>query len=102
VLKERPDNAKALDHLGEVIVLWGDEAAKAGKDEEAATRYREALAYRPNDVQLHGRLGMTFARMERLDESQAEFETILRLDPNAQPAKEAIEAIKARRKATGK
>ena len=102
VLVERPDYAKAQEHLGEVLVLWGDEFAKAGNDQEAIARYRQALTYRPSDIQVHGRLGMAFARMERLDESQSEFEAILRLDPNSANAKQAIEAIQARKKATGK
>jgi tetratricopeptide (TPR) repeat protein/mono/diheme cytochrome c family protein len=102
VLAERPDYAKGQEHLGEVLVLWGDEFTKAGNDTEAIARYRQALAYRPSDIQVHGRLGMAFARMERLDESQGEFEAILRLDPNSTNAKQAIAAIQARKKATGK
>ncbi len=98
VIAERPDNSKARDYLGQVIILWGDEFAKSGKDEDAVAHYREALLYRGDDIELHGRLGMAFARMEKLDESQVEFETILRLDPNSEQAKQAIEAIKARRK----
>ena len=98
VLAERPDYAKAQEHLGEVLILWGDSLAKSGHDDQAIARYREALPYRGSDVQLHGRLGMAFARMDRLDESQSEFETILRLDPNDQIAKQAIDAIQARRK----
>lgn len=102
VLTERPDYGKAEEHLGEVLMLWGDSLAKSGHDDQAVAHYREALAYRSSDPQLHGRLGMAFARMERLDESQAEFETVLRLNPNDPVAKQAIEAIQARRKATGK
>jgi tetratricopeptide (TPR) repeat protein len=102
VLAEQPDYAKAQEHLGEVLMLWGDALTKARQDEQAIARYREALPYRASDVQLHGRLGMAFARMDRLDESLAEFETILRLNPNDQMAKQAIEAIQARKKALGK
>jgi tetratricopeptide (TPR) repeat protein len=102
VLTERPDYAKAQEHLGEVLILWGDSLAKAGQNEQAIARYREALPYRASDVQLHGRLGMAFARMDRLDESQAEFETILRINPNDQVAKQAIEGIQARRKSLGR
>ena len=102
VLAERPDYAKAQEHLGEVLVLWGDEFAKSHHDEQAIARYREALQIRAQDIDLHIRLGMAFARMERLDESQAEFETILRLKPDSQLARQAIDAIIARRKATAK
>jgi len=102
VLAERPDYAKAQEHLGEVLVLWGDDLAKSGKDADAVALYRQALASRASDIQLHARLGMAFARMDRLDESQSEFEAILRLDPSSGNAKQAIEAIQARKKATGK
>jgi len=102
VLVEKPDHEKAREHLGQVYVLWGDQLAKASKDDQAAARYREALEFRTQDVDLHIRLGMTFARMEKLSESQTEFETVLRLKPDSTLAKQAIDAIKARMKATGR
>jgi tetratricopeptide (TPR) repeat protein/mono/diheme cytochrome c family protein len=102
VLDEKPDHEKAREHLGQVYVLWGDQLAKGGKDDQAEARYREALTIRPDDVDLHIRLGMTFARMERLSESQAEFETVLRLQPDSSLARQAIDAIQKRMKATGK
>jgi hypothetical protein len=45
---------------------------------------------------------MTFARMERLNESQAEFEAVLRLKPDSQLARQAIDAIVKRKQSTGK
>jgi tetratricopeptide (TPR) repeat protein/mono/diheme cytochrome c family protein len=102
VLKEKPGYAKAQEHLGVVLVLWGDQLAKSGKDEQAVARYRDALVYRPGDVQLHGRLGMAFARMDRLDESLGEFESVLRIDPGSVTAKQAIDAIQARKRALGR
>jgi len=102
VLVEKPDHEKAREHLGQVYVLWGDQFAKASKDDQAAARYREAIEFRPQDVDLHIRLGMTFSRMEKLSESQAEFENVLRLKPDSTLAKQAIDAIKARMKATGR
>ena len=89
-------------HLGDVMILWGDQLAKAGNDSEAVLRYREALPGRPTDKDLLIRLGMALARMERLDESQQVFETLLRVDPNSDLAKQAIAAIIAHRKAIGK
>jgi cytochrome c-type biogenesis protein CcmH/NrfG len=102
VLAERPEHAKAREHLGEVYAMWGQQLANSQADEQAALRYREALEYRPEDVDVHIRLGMTFARMERLDESQAEFEAVLRIKPDSRLAREAIDAIVKRRQATGK
>ena len=102
VLKERPDDARAAQHLGEVMLLWGDELAKSGHDTDAVVRYREALARRGGDKDLMVRLGMALARLERLDESQEVFEMLLRVDPNSNLAKQAIAAIIAHRKATGR
>ncbi|HEY3836296.1 MAG TPA: tetratricopeptide repeat protein [Bryobacteraceae bacterium] len=102
VLKERPEDARAAQHLGEVMILWGDQLAKAGKDPDAVLRYRDALARRPSDKDLLIRLGMALARLERLDESQQVFETLLRVEPNSTLAKQAIDAIIAHRKALGK
>jgi tetratricopeptide (TPR) repeat protein len=102
VLKERPDDARAAQHLGEVMILWGDQLAKSGNDTDAVLRYRDALARRPNDKELLFRLGLALARLERLDESQQVFETLLRIDPDSSIAKQAIAAIIAHRKALGK
>jgi Flp pilus assembly protein TadD/mono/diheme cytochrome c family protein len=102
VLTERPEHAKAREHLGEVYVMWAQQLANAHSDEQAALRYQDALQYRPDDVDVHIRLGMAFARMERLNESQAEFEAVLRLKPDSQLARQAIDAIVKRKQATGK
>jgi Flp pilus assembly protein TadD len=102
VLRERPGDARAAQHLGEVETLWGDQLAKAGNDAEAVLHYREALPRRPGDKDLLARLGMALARMERLDESQQVFESLLRIDPSSDLAKQAVAAIVAHRKAIGK
>jgi cytochrome c-type biogenesis protein CcmH/NrfG/mono/diheme cytochrome c family protein len=103
VIAERPDHATAAGHLGEVYVLWGDEFAKSGKDDEAIARYREALPIRGDtDPDLHGRIGMAYARQDKLAESQAAFEAMLKLNPNSQLAKDALAAIAKRRKELGK
>jgi Flp pilus assembly protein TadD len=102
VLAERPEHAKARDHLGEVYAMWGQQLANSQNDEQAALRYQEALQYRADDVDVHIRLGMTFARMDRLNESRAEFEAVLRLKPDSQLARQAIDAIVKRKEATGK
>ncbi len=85
VLKERPDDARAAQHLGDVMILWGDQLAKAGKDSEAVVHYREALPGRPADKDLLIRLGMALARMERLDESQQVFEDAAARRPQLRP-----------------
>ena len=102
VLKERPEDARAAQHLSEVEALWGDQLAKGGHDAEAVEHYRASLQRSPDDKNLLVRLGMALARMEKLDESQQVFETLLKLDPNSDLAKQAIAAIIAHRKAIGK
>lgn len=102
VLVEKPDYAKAGQRLGQVLTLWGDSLAKSGNDAQATAKYQEAVPMIADNVDLRVRLGMAFARQERLAESQAEFESALRLKPDLKLAQEAITAIKKRRAETGK
>ncbi len=96
VIAEKPEHEKARRHLGEVLYMWGDQLAKSGNVPDAALRYREALAYRASDAELHTSLGMALARLGRFDEAQPEFEAAVQIDPNFQPAKKALAAIQAR------
>jgi tetratricopeptide (TPR) repeat protein len=95
VLEARPDDARARQHLGDVLMLWGDAVSKSGKHEEALAHYRDALQLRPGDAQLHGKAGMALAQLARLDEAKAEFETSLRIDPKSEPAKQAMDVLRA-------
>lgn len=92
---EKPDNAKARQHLGEVYYLWADDQAKAGDDAAAVVHYRDALVFRPDDVNLHMSLGVALARMKRLSEARSEFEMAVRIDPTFQPAKQALQEMQA-------
>jgi Flp pilus assembly protein TadD len=96
VLVERPGDARAHQHLGEVLFLWGDQFAKAGEFELAAARYREALRYRPADAELHMSLGVALARLHRPAEAGSEFQAALQIDPNFQPARKALAEIQGR------
>jgi tetratricopeptide (TPR) repeat protein len=102
VIQTQPDNQKAQQYRAETLVLWGDRAAKSGDDNKAISLYREAMPVLAANPDVHVRLGLAYARQERLDESQAEFEAVLRIQPESSMAKQALEAIAARRKATGK
>jgi tetratricopeptide (TPR) repeat protein len=102
VIAEQPDNLKARQKRAMVLVLWGDRVAAAGDDNKAIGLYREAVPELDSNPDVHLRLGMAYARKDRLDESQAEFEAALRLNPQSSVAKQAIDAIVARRKAKGK
>jgi Flp pilus assembly protein TadD len=96
VLTQRPDNAKARQHLGEVLFLWGDDLAQSGNQEQAVLHYRESLVYRPDDAELHTSLGAALARLGQVNEAQSEFEAAVRIDPNFEPAKQALAAIQHR------
>ena len=96
VLAERPDDPKAREHLGNVLILWGDAFADAGNLEQAVVRYHEALAYRPGDTALHTILGVGLLRLGHLKEAQAELQSALRIDPNYQPARQALAAIQGK------
>ena len=93
VLAERPKDARAHQHLGEVLFLWGDQFSKAGQYEQAIARYREALNYRPSDAELHMSLGVALARAQRLAEAVPEFQAALRINPSFQPARQALEQV---------
>lgn len=96
VLAEEPANAKAHQHLGEVLFLWGDDLAGAGKFDQAVVRYRESLNYRPDDAELHTSLGLALAKLARMNEAKSEFEMALRINPRFQPAQQALAAIQTK------
>jgi Flp pilus assembly protein TadD len=96
VLSDRPGDPKARENLGKVLILWGDAFADAGKLDQAVVRYRDALAYRPSDTALHTILGVGMLRLGHLKEAQAELESALRIDPNYQPARQALAAIQGK------
>ena len=97
VLRERPDDARARQHLGEVVVLWGDKLSKTNKHEQALARYREALQFQPGNPVLHGKVGAELASLARLDEAEVELETALRIDPKSEPARQTMDVLKAMR-----
>jgi tetratricopeptide (TPR) repeat protein len=102
ILASNPDHKNARLHLGEVLFLWGDALAKSGDTEQAVLRYRDSLAYRPDDPDLHAHLGTVLAGLKRWPEAKTEFESVLRIDPSSQDAKQALVTIDARERLTGK
>lgn len=101
VLNESPDDAGAREHLGEVLRLWGNDMAAAGRLADAAARYRESLGFRKDDATLHSDLGAVLAKLGRFQEAVPEFELAVRLDPNLETAKHNLQAAKARLEQTG-
>lgn len=96
VLEEAPEDAGARRHLGEVLRLWGDEAAGSGNLARAAEHYREALVFRQEDADLHSDFGTVLARLGRIREAVPEFEAALRLNPGLETARHNLQAAKAR------
>jgi tetratricopeptide (TPR) repeat protein len=101
VLSESPNDAGVREHLGEVLRLWGNDMAAAGRMEDAAARYRESLHFREDDAALHSDLGTVLARLGRFREAVPEFEAAVRLDPNLETAKHNLQAARARLEQTG-
>ncbi|HYL97033.1 MAG TPA: tetratricopeptide repeat protein, partial [Terriglobales bacterium] len=93
VLKERPEDSKARQHLGEALYLWGDDFAKSGNSEQALLRYRAAAEYRPPAAELRTKMALMLARLGRLPEAQQELEAALKIDPNFQPAKQMLQDV---------
>ena len=98
VLKERPDNAMARRHLGDVLYLWADDFAKAGSFEQAVARYRESFEFRAPDAEVHTKIALMLARLGRLPEAREELDAALRMDANFQPARQLQEAVEAKLK----
>lgn len=95
VLIGNPSHKNAREHLGQVLFMWGDDLAKSGNNEQAVKRYRGALEFRPDDPDLHLQLGTALNQLGRFSEAKTEFETVLRLNPESQPAKEALARLEA-------
>jgi tetratricopeptide (TPR) repeat protein len=102
VLSERPGDTAALEHLGEAVMLWGDQLANAGKFEAAVKRYEDAIRLRPVDAGLRMNLGVALARLGRLQDARTQLEMALRYDPALQAARQALAALDARQRESPK
>jgi tetratricopeptide (TPR) repeat protein len=98
ILQKNPQHKNAKERLGEVLFLWGDDLEKSGDHEQAVKHYQESLILRPDDADLHAHLGTALAQLKRYKEAKAEFESVLKIDPNSAEAKQALVAIDARQR----
>jgi tetratricopeptide (TPR) repeat protein len=98
VLTERPADAMARQHLGEVLMLWGDQLAGAGSFEEAVKRYEGAIPIRVDDAELRTNFGNALVRLGRLNDARAQFQAALRLQPGSLEARKALEALDAQQR----
>jgi tetratricopeptide (TPR) repeat protein len=74
VLSSNPDNADALNSLGNVLRV-------SGKPEEAILCYRNALNLQPRLAEIHANLGLALKDMDRLAEAASAFRKALRIKP---------------------
>lgn len=102
VLNINPNHKNAQQHLGEVLFMWAEDLEKSGRHEQAVERYRDSLTYRPDDPDLHGRLAIALAELGRYGEAKTELESVLRINPGSQEAKQALAQIEARQRLSGK
>jgi tetratricopeptide (TPR) repeat protein len=102
VLGSNPNHKNARQHLGEVLFMWAEDLEKSGNHEQAVKRYQDSLVIRPDDPDLHARLGMALAQLGRYSEAKTEFESVLKINPTSQDAKQALIDLDARARLTGK
>ena len=98
VISERPRDGSAREHLGEVLMLWGNQFANGGQYEEAVKRYDDAVLLRAADTDLRINFGAALVRLGRFEDARTQYETALRFDPELQSAKQAIAAIDAQKR----
>lgn len=85
-------------HKAAKDVEVGDFYFKRQNYRAAESRYREALYYKDNDALATYRLAVCLDKMKRPDEAVQEYESYLRIlphGPESEPAKKAIDRIKA-------
>jgi tetratricopeptide (TPR) repeat protein len=102
VMIERPADVNAREHLGEVLMLWGEDLAKAGNYREAVRRYEYALNFRGSDAELRTSLGIALTQLGRLDDARFQLESALRFEPGLQAARKALAALDARQPSKSK
>jgi tetratricopeptide (TPR) repeat protein/mono/diheme cytochrome c family protein len=96
VLAERPDDAKARQHLGDALYLWGDALAQANQAAEALARYQAAVEAVPPTAEMRTKMALMFARLGRFQEAQTELESALKIDANFAPAQRMLADVKRR------
>jgi tetratricopeptide (TPR) repeat protein len=98
VLAVRPDDTKTREHLGEALYLWADEFAKNGRNDLALERYRASLEFRVPDAEVHTKMALMLARVNKFPEAKTELEAALKLKPDFAPAQKMLQDVEARLK----
>jgi len=74
----------------------GDQLMAAGKAEEAAAQYRDALTSDPNEAVLHYKLSRALDKLSQTGEETAELERAVALDPRLAEAQNQLGYLAAR------
>ena len=74
-IAKRPDNARAHNVLGTVLLMQGQAT-------QAVPELEEALRLKSNDALAHNNLGVALVRLGRVDEALAHYAEAVRLDPH--------------------
>jgi tetratricopeptide (TPR) repeat protein len=80
--------------------LLGIELASQGAFPEAQAQFSEAVRQRPDFVPAHLNLGLVLKHQNKLEQALATFQTVLKLDPKNNLARQQVEAIQATDKRT--
>jgi Tfp pilus assembly protein PilF len=59
----------------------------------ALEQFRQAIRIQPDYVEGHLALASELSRQSRMAEAKTEFEEVLHLDPNNQPARQALDQL---------
>ena len=86
-------SAAAQDRLAQALAVRARQLAKAGDGREAAARYREAAALRPDDAPLHDEFGELLMSRGEWEEAVHEFDRALAIDPHNEEARQNREMV---------
>ena len=73
-VEKRPENPRAHNQLGNILVA-------AGREDEAFAHFQEALRLKPTDADGHYNVATAFLRRRQPDDALAHFQEALRLNP---------------------
>jgi tetratricopeptide (TPR) repeat protein len=80
--QERADLARQRDNHAALLLEEGNVQARAGRLTEAAQRFREAIALKPDYAAAYCNLGSTYGQSGNLPAAEAQFRAALKCDPN--------------------
>jgi protein O-mannosyl-transferase len=89
-IRLRPNYADAYSNLGVAL-------ATGGKFDEAITQYRQSIKLDPDNARTHMNLGISLQASGQTTEAARELELAVRMNPASQEARNALNALQAKR-----